>query len=389
MIIQVKGISKDYYVMFNLAAGINSDVVEGRNKVMVTSRDNISSRAVSLVVAELDSGDAYSIPGTSYKVKVVTINLVASSPFAQVEVSSPSSPIGTPSTSAPVSPTKTPTISPTSNPPNEPTSLPTKIPVSNPINVPVSFPTKLPTIDPDTTRFVGNFDSTDQATYVFSSGTYEIKTSPDPLEINQSSLAVRYVRNFSYRYDYITYEISSSLSSLDLDAFINGNKKMCIDVLTSASQTLIGLQLEDSNRAGSFNYPSGRHSRYTIDVQSSSSWKQYCFQLLDRPDSSVDVADTMILFIDPNAFANNEYYFDNFDSIGVDATSVPTLALTEPPTSAPMLSPITSIPSLASKPTLNPTPSPTSSPTKKKKKKNKKKKKKKQKKNKKKRRKFS
>merc|ERR1712232_1058153 len=118
--------------------------------------------------------------------------------------------------------------------------------------------------------------------------------------------------------------------------------------LTSASQTVL-LQLEDSNLAGGFNYPLGRHSRYTIDVQSSSSWKQYCFEFQDIPDSSVDVADRIVLLFDPNAFANDEYYFDNFDSIGKDTTSFPTLAPaaiptdnpTKKPTNAPVFSPIT------------------------------------------------
>merc|ERR1711966_643789 len=73
-------------------------------------------------------------------------------------------------------PTKSPTHNPTnplsSAPTNTPTNTPTLRPSSNPTISPSVFPTESPSIDPDTMRLVGNFDSTDEATYVYSSGTY-------------------------------------------------------------------------------------------------------------------------------------------------------------------------------------------------------------------------
>merc|ERR1712232_964882 len=289
--------------------------------------------------------------------------------------------IGEDATAMPtLSPTRTPTYNPTQkpqskpptfNPTHPPSRIPTKTPTisptSNPTKSPTPLPTETPTKDPDTTRFVGNFDSTDKATYFYSSGTYEIASNPDPSDINQSSLAVRYKRNPSTQYDVIIYD-SSSISSLDLIAFLNGNKKLCVDVLTSANQALT-MQLEDSNLASPSNYPSGRHSRYTIDLQSSSTWQHYCFQFLDRPDTSVTLADKIVLLFGPNTFTNDAYYFDNLDSIGEDATAMPTLSPTRTPTYNPTHPPSripTKTPTISptSNPTKSPTPLPTETPTK-------------------------
>merc|ERR1712232_1196808 len=156
MIIQVNGINYDYYVMFNLATGINADVIEGINKVMVTERESTTYRAVSTVVAELDSGGTYSIPDTDYTVEVITINLVASTPYAEVVVSSTDDQVGTPTlppTDAPVfNPTLAPLLNPTSNPTSSPTSNPTLTPTSNPTPSPTSGltsnPTPIPTSSP-------------------------------------------------------------------------------------------------------------------------------------------------------------------------------------------------------------------------------------------------
>merc|ERR1712151_889851 len=163
MIIQVNGINYDYYVMFNLATGINADVIEGINKVMVTERESTTYRAVSTVVAELDSGGTYSIPDTDYTVEVMTINLVASTPYAEVVVSSTNDPDGTPTSSpndqvgtstlppvdAPVfNPTLNPTLAPLSNPIANPTSSPILSPTSSPILNPTLTPTLNPTLTP-------------------------------------------------------------------------------------------------------------------------------------------------------------------------------------------------------------------------------------------------
>ena len=72
--------------MFNLATGINSGVIEGRNKVMITASDNIQSPAPSYTKAELSSGQRYYVPGTKYVLKVLKIKLNTKLPFAKVIV---------------------------------------------------------------------------------------------------------------------------------------------------------------------------------------------------------------------------------------------------------------------------------------------------------------
>jgi len=255
-------------------------------------------------------------------------------------------------------PTKAPTLYPTHSPSHKPTNTPTISSTSNPTKRPTPLlisptktPTKTPTTAPISNRFVGSFDSTDKATYDYSSSTYEIATNPDSSGINKSSLIVKYARN-PVQWDTIMYKILS-ISSSEVDEYINGNKIFCMDVLTSASQTAL-LQLEDSSVASPYNYPSGRHSRYTIDLQGSSTWQQYCFQFLDRPDSSTTIADKLVLLFAPDTFTNNVYYFDNLDSFGEGITAAPTLAPTGIPTSISTFPPTKApLPVVSPNPTLD------------------------------------
>ena len=84
MIIKLHGGANNYFVMFNLARGINSGVVEGKNKVMVTSQPDPSS--TSIVEAELSSGEEFSVPYNNYFIRVSTINFAASVPYAEISV---------------------------------------------------------------------------------------------------------------------------------------------------------------------------------------------------------------------------------------------------------------------------------------------------------------
>ena len=85
IIIKLEGGVTDYFVMFNLARGINSGVVEGRDKVMVTSQPGAS--ALSMVLAELSAGEEFVIPYNNYRVKVTTVDLTASVPYAEISAS--------------------------------------------------------------------------------------------------------------------------------------------------------------------------------------------------------------------------------------------------------------------------------------------------------------
>ena len=113
--------------------------------------------------------------------------------------------------------------------------MPTLSPASEPSILASSSQTESPSINPDTTRFVGNFDSTDQASCVYSSGTYKIATNPDRSNISQSYFSALYLHNPNVPYDAIIYE-TSSISSFDLGKYVNKNKKFYVKILSSISQ---------------------------------------------------------------------------------------------------------------------------------------------------------
>ena len=48
IIVKVEGADTDHYVMFNLATGINAEVEEGGNLVLVTSRESEPGAAESI-----------------------------------------------------------------------------------------------------------------------------------------------------------------------------------------------------------------------------------------------------------------------------------------------------------------------------------------------------
>ena len=210
-------------------------------------------------------------------------------------------------------PAETPVVDPSNPPTCTPTNTPSLRPTLKSTLSPSEFPTGNPSAYSDATRFVGDFDSTDVASYIYSSGNYEIATNPDRSKVNRSPLSVRYLRSPSFQYDTIMHR-TSFISSLDLEDHVDGTKMFCIDVLTSTNQRVI-LQLEDSALSSSNDYPTGRHSRCTINLQSSSSWQRYCFKYLDSPDTSTTFVDTLVLLFAPNTFTSDAYYFDNLDSI--------------------------------------------------------------------------
>jgi len=120
---------------------------------------------------------------------------------------------------------------------------------------------------------------------------------------------------------------TSAITDTDLILFTSGLKSFSIDVLVSVNTNIL-LQLEDSSLA-SGGYPSGRHSRYQVNVQGSSAWQRHRFEYLDSPDISTTSIDTMVLLFAPDSFTNNLYWFDNLE----------THSPTENPTLTPTVNP--------------------------------------------------
>lgn len=159
-----------------------------------------------------------------------------------------------------------------------------------------------------------NFDDPGQVTYVSSTGTFsDNAANPAPGGPNTSVLVGKYVRDGAERYDVLVYRTSAISNVIP---FLEGERRFYLDVYTDAPPgTLVLLQLENSNRATSSNYPTGRHSRYQAFTSVQNQWETLVFELLDRPDgnaSSFSVNQLVFLFAS-DSFTGHTYYWDNFD----------------------------------------------------------------------------
>ena len=90
MILKVSSGETEYYITFNKAAGITSDTLEGGNCVMVHSRNiSIPNYAASNLLGKLNAGQSFKIASMLLKVNSI-------GDFAQVSISSDSTPSPTP-----------------------------------------------------------------------------------------------------------------------------------------------------------------------------------------------------------------------------------------------------------------------------------------------------
>ena len=157
-----------------------------------------------------------------------------------------------------------------------------------------------------------NFEDTRIGYYDFVHGGMTTRMdNPLPNTVNSSELCAQYVRNPGETYDVIV--IIANGSFLELNDYINGNKKMKVDVFSPAAGIPLQITLEDSSIAGATNYPDGRHSIYTATTTATNEWETIEFVYDSRPDNSVpDVNVTsLILLFDIGNNTNDTYYFDN------------------------------------------------------------------------------
>lgn len=159
-----------------------------------------------------------------------------------------------------------------------------------------------------------NFDSLPRIKQGFASGTITGKVAnPDKTGINTSTLSGKYVRSGSTLFDVLFYDINDVN---DASAFVAGEKKFSIDLYTDAPVgTQVILQLENKNSATSSNYPTGRHSRYSLNTTKQNQWERLQFNFLDRPSTSVSdfTINQLVILFAPNTNNSSTYYFDNFE----------------------------------------------------------------------------
>ena len=157
-----------------------------------------------------------------------------------------------------------------------------------------------------------NFEDTRIGYYDFVHGGMTTRlNNPLPNAINSSELCAQYVRNPGETYDVIV--IVANGPFLELTDYINGTKKMTIDVFSPAPGIPLQITLEDSSIAGATNYPDGRHSIYTAITTATNAWERIEFIYVLRPDNSVSDVDvtSLILLFDIGNNTNDTYYFDN------------------------------------------------------------------------------
>ncbi|MBR77804.1 MAG: hypothetical protein CMD36_07855 [Flavobacteriales bacterium] len=176
-----------------------------------------------------------------------------------------------------------------------------------------------------------NFEDTRIGYYEFVHGGMTTRfENPDlSSSVNSSTLCAQYVRNPGETYDVIV--IVANGSFLNLENYLDGTKKMKVDVYSPAVGIPLQITLEDSSVAGATNYPDGRHSIYTAVTTVANEWETIEFTFDSRPDNSVsDVNVTsLILLFDIGNNTNDTYYFDNLygpefnnqcDGLSIDPT---------------------------------------------------------------------
>ena len=157
-----------------------------------------------------------------------------------------------------------------------------------------------------------NFEDTRIGYYDFVHGGMTTRLdNPLPNAINSSELCAQYVRNPGETYDVIV--IVANGPFLELTDYINGTKKMTVDVFSPAPGIPLQITLEDSSIAGGSPYPDGRHSIYTAITTTANEWERIEFIYDSRPDNSVSDIDvtSLILLFDIGNNTNDTYYFDN------------------------------------------------------------------------------
>jgi hypothetical protein len=129
--------------------------------------------------------------------------------------------------------------------------------------------------------------------------------------VNNSNLCAQYVRNPGEVWDVLVIVANGPIN--DVSDYVNGNKKMTIDVFSPIPGVPIQITLEDSSLAGATNYPTGRHSIYLGVTTLTNEWETIELIFDSRPDVAMpDVGLTsVILLFNGGTNTNDTYYFDN------------------------------------------------------------------------------
>ncbi len=158
-----------------------------------------------------------------------------------------------------------------------------------------------------------NFEETRVAYYDFTHGGMTTRfANPDlSSSVNNSAICSEYVRNAGELYDVLVIVANGPM--YDVSDYVNGTKKMTVDVYSPAAGIPVQITLEDSLLAGPTNYPTGRHSIYLGTTTVANEWETIELTFDSKPDPSMSDAGltSLILLFNPNTNTDNTYYFDN------------------------------------------------------------------------------
>ncbi len=129
--------------------------------------------------------------------------------------------------------------------------------------------------------------------------------------VNSSPLCAEYVRNPGELWDVLVIVANGAMN--DVSDYVNGTKKMSVDVFSPAPGIPVQITLEDSPLAGATNYPTGRHSVYLGVTTVANAWETIELTFDSRPDPGMsDIGLTsVILLFNGGTNTNDIYYFDN------------------------------------------------------------------------------
>lgn len=163
-----------------------------------------------------------------------------------------------------------------------------------------------------------DFDNVGSVDYTFVNGVLNQEFSnPETAGINTSALCARYGRSTEL-YDVIVIDPSGTLIIDDVSDYLSGAKKMSMKIFSPAVGLTVQITLENKTAAQPTNYPTGRHSEYTVVTTTSNAWETIEFSFVQQPDNTVanTNVDRMVILFDPNSTNDQIFIFD--DLMGPD-----------------------------------------------------------------------
>ena len=172
-----------------------------------------------------------------------------------------------------------------------------------------------------------DYDNPSDLTYGFINGDLN-QSFPNSVSdaINSSDTCARYARSIEL-YDVLIIEPNSLI--LDLPNLVNGTNKMSMKVWSTSPGDTIQITLESKTLALPGNYPTGRHSVYIYETDSTNAWENIEFNYVERPDGAMadSEVDRLVLLFAPNTTTAKVFLFDSLvgPTLGDDPCDTVTL----------------------------------------------------------------